>query len=195
MPSVTINWYILIMYLNITCHLEDTEERCKTRSRQCPAPHERRLTSLRWSQKRTLRPSTNRMAPAIRLYCARRNDSQPLTAPDCCASIMLLTTHSCKRLVSAKVIGNERQRSSRYADVENGINRITLTAAGYRNKHIHTPRIRKERGVKDNSVLIVTIFSCQQRVRRREKIREQLTQVSGRKQHKYRIKLLRHVVM
>ncbi|HFK8896815.1 TPA: hypothetical protein ACG2UD_004842, partial [Escherichia coli] len=44
---------------------------------------------------------------------------------------------------------------------------------------------RKERGVKADSVLIVTIFSCQQRVRHSEKIREQLTQVSGRKQHKY----------
>ena len=38
-----------------------------------------------------------------------------------------------------------------------------------------------EQFVKADSVLIVTIFSCQQRVRHSEKIREQFTQVSGRK--------------
>ena len=128
-----------------------------------------------------IEPSTNRMAPAIRLYLRpRRNDSQPLnSAPIAAPSIMLLTTHSCKRLVSTKwsvMNGN----APAITPISRPNNNPATAAATETNIFIRRVS-RKERGVKADSVLIVTIFSCQQRVRHSEKIREQLTQVSGRK--------------
>ncbi|EBI7258169.1 hypothetical protein AHT95_08845 [Salmonella enterica subsp. enterica] len=44
---------------------------------------------------------------------------------------------------------------------------------------------RSERGVKAESLLIETIFSCHNRVRHSLKVRDTLPQVSGWKRHKY----------
>ncbi|MNO90306.1 hypothetical protein D3C76_818130 [compost metagenome] len=116
-------------------------------------------------------PATNRTAPTIRLYFRpSRNESQPLnSAPSAAPSIMLLTTHSCKRLLRVKwsVINGSAPAITPISSP----NSKPATAAEIETNWFILRVSRNARGIKVES-LIEVIISCLNSERRCMKLRE-----------------------
>ncbi|MNN72421.1 hypothetical protein D3C81_1884550 [compost metagenome] len=124
-------------------------------------------------------PATNSTAPTIRLYLRpSRKESQPLNrAPSAAPSIMLLTTHSCRRLLSVKwsVINGSAPAITPISSP----NSKPATAAETDTNRFILRVSRRARGIKVES-LIDVIISCLNSVKTLTEITRKPAKVSGR---------------